>query len=103
MKRKSPKKIRCASYKRVIKDHSQSAFPKAVRRLLPWDVIAVCRGHLGEWIPTDDCPYLGVDDPLEMVRTAVANGDLIAAQKKIGLFHYELWAQVPKKGRKKYA
>jgi len=89
-------KIVCGSYQQIADVHSQSAMPPIERRKMTWRVIAVCKGVNGRWLPTEDCPYLDSHDPLDMARKAVENGDLITAQKKIGMHHYELWAQVPK-------
>ena len=60
-----------------------------------WIVIAVKKDPRNFWIPTEECPYLDERYPLEQVRHAVEQGYLIIAQKKIGPFHYELWATKP--------
>ena len=70
------------------------------RRKMTWRVIGVCKGLHGHWLPTEDCPYLGSNDPLDMAYKAAKNGDLIIAQKKIAPYHFELWAQTPKKVNK---
>ena len=93
------KKIVCGSYQQIEQNHSHSAMSPTQRQRMPWRVIAVCKGVKGRWLPTDDCPYLGSPDPLGMAQRAVKNGDLITAQKKIGMYHYELWAQTPKRGK----
>ena len=61
-----------------------------------WKVIAIKKEPRNFWIPTEDCPYLDNRRPLERVRYAVEQGNLIVAQKKLGPFHYELWATEPK-------
>lgn len=94
------KKVVCGSYQQIADVHSQSAMSPTERHKMTWRVIGVCKGVHGRWLPTEDCPYLGSRDPLGMARTAVENGDLITAQKKIGMHHYELWAQTPKTMRK---
>jgi hypothetical protein len=94
------KKVVCGSYQQIADVHSQSAMSPTERHKMRWRVIGVCKGVHGRWLPTEDCPYLGSRDPLGMARTAVENGDLITAQKKIGMHHYELWAQTPKTMRK---
>ena len=91
------KKVVCGSYQQIADVHSQSAMSPKERIKMTWRVIGVCKGANGRWLPTEDCPYLGSHDPLGMARQAVENGDLIMAQKKIGIHHYELWAQTPKK------
>jgi len=93
------KKVVCGSYSQIVYTHSQAAMSPTQRQKMPWRVIAVCKGVKGRWLPTDDCPYLGSPDPLGMAQRAVKNGDLIIAQKKIGMYHFELWAQTPKKAK----
>ena len=61
-----------------------------------WRVIAIKKDPRNFWIPTEDCPYLDHRYPLEQVRFAAEQGDLIIAQKKLGPFHFELWATQPK-------
>ena len=61
-----------------------------------WKVIAIKKDPRNFWIPTEDCPYLDHRYPLEQVRFAAEQGDLIIAQKKLGPFHFELWATEPK-------
>ena len=65
--------------------------------IVSWRVIAIKKDPRNFWIPTEDCPYLDHRYPLEQVRFAAEQGNLIIAQKKLGPFHYELWATEPKK------
>ena len=62
--------------KKVVKKHSKSHLPRAIRDLCRWKVVAVKKGdgrHV-KWLPTEDCDF----HP-----------------------HYELWVQYPRKGANK--
>ena len=63
---------------------------------ISWKVIAVKKDPRNFWIPTENCPFLDHRNTKEKVRFAAEQGNLIIAQKKLGPFHYELWATEPK-------
>lgn len=59
-------------------------------------VIAVKKRPLFRWEITNNCPYRDHRDPLELVRIARENGDLIIAQRRVNSFHFELLAKTPR-------
>ena len=83
--------------KKVVKKHSKSHLPRAIRDLCRWKVVAVKKGdgrHV-KWLPTEDCDF----HPLAKIHTAIRKGEVIAAQHRVEKWHYELWVQSPRTGK----
>ena len=65
------------------------------RRYMKSRWIRVAERNGTYWKPNKDCPFQDAKDPLLELRNAVARGDFLTAQRRIGKHHFELLATVP--------